>query len=567
TFFGTMHVEAEKSVEDEPAVNFQELAWPTPEHDLITSPYGYRTHPIYGYERFHTGIDISVGGQRGVDALAVGDGEVIGSTYMSGYGNTVIVNLGENDEGIQITALYAHLASRYVSVGQEVNAGTPIGEVGTTGAATGVHLHFEIRENGSPVDPLLWVSPEKEEIYEAEISLALGLKYLLKDWILPENLRDQAFAWQSLEEDIITVDSKGEAEARSEGSTKIQVFNESETVIAELSAVVGPSVAEIRLSGPDSVEVGEEAAFGAEILPEDAIDQSIEWKVLEDVKEAVIDQEGIFRSEMEGDYTIEAKALDGTNVTGIKKIKVESVDVVQVEDVEAERYLRNYLDLDEKEKITRDDLLGITSLDFANEKITDYSFLDEIPNLEEVFFIDSYPYEDLSILKNLTKLKRITIMEAPLKDISDIETLKELEYAAFYKTNIQDPSKIQTLENLKSLEISYNEILLDFSFLREMSSVETLRLQKSYANKDLSVLRNLTKLSRLGVGLSPLSDIKEILALKELEHLELVSTSISDVSVLRELERLKDVEVRGHEISNYQPLYDLRSESVNVYFD
>lgn len=133
--------------------------WPTPGYGRITSPFGYRIHPIYGYQRMHTGVDISVGGRRGVSTVAVGDARVIYSTYMSGYGNTVILDLGTDSNGNNVTALYGHMASRYVSAGQRISAGTAVGEVGTTGASTGIHLHFEIRINGSPKNPLNYVSP------------------------------------------------------------------------------------------------------------------------------------------------------------------------------------------------------------------------------------------------------------------------------------------------------------------------------------------------------------------------------------------------------------------------
>ncbi len=133
--------------------------WPTPGYARITSPYGNRIHPILGYQRFHSGIDISVGGRRGVNTIAVGFGEVIGSTYSGGYGNVVTIDLGLDDNGNRVSAVYAHLARRYVSVGDKVSPGTPIGEVGTTGMSTGIHLHFEIRINGNTVNPLSYVSP------------------------------------------------------------------------------------------------------------------------------------------------------------------------------------------------------------------------------------------------------------------------------------------------------------------------------------------------------------------------------------------------------------------------
>jgi murein DD-endopeptidase MepM/ murein hydrolase activator NlpD len=133
--------------------------WPVPGVARISSPFGWRTDPIFGGSRFHAGIDISTQGRAGFNAVAVGNGEVIDSRYSSSYGNMVTMDMGLDDKGNRVSAVYAHLARRYVSVGQRVIAGTPLGEVGTTGWSTGIHLHFEIRINGNPVNPLGYVSP------------------------------------------------------------------------------------------------------------------------------------------------------------------------------------------------------------------------------------------------------------------------------------------------------------------------------------------------------------------------------------------------------------------------
>lgn len=133
--------------------------WPVPGVSRISSPFGWRIHPIYNTERFHSGIDISTQGRTGFDAIAVGYGEVIESRYSSSYGNMITVDMGLDDDGNRVSAVYAHLARRYVSAGQGVTPGTPLGEVGTTGWSTGIHLHFEIRINGNPVNPLNYVSP------------------------------------------------------------------------------------------------------------------------------------------------------------------------------------------------------------------------------------------------------------------------------------------------------------------------------------------------------------------------------------------------------------------------
>ncbi|MFZ7131627.1 MAG: murein hydrolase activator EnvC family protein [Eubacteriales bacterium] len=132
--------------------------WPMPGYTYISSSYGWRTHPITHLPNFHTGIDLPTSGRRGVSALAAGYGEVIKSTYASGYGNYVILDLGIDSSGNRISAVYAHLNKRYVGVGDTVTPGTPVGEVGTTGSSTGIHLHFEIRINGEHTNPLKYVS-------------------------------------------------------------------------------------------------------------------------------------------------------------------------------------------------------------------------------------------------------------------------------------------------------------------------------------------------------------------------------------------------------------------------
>lgn len=134
--------------------------WPVPGFPRVTSPFNpNRLHPILGYRRPHTGIDIGTQGRKGVDTIAVGFGEVIQSGWSGGYGNRITIDLGLDDNGNRVSAIYAHLEKRYVGVGQKVSPGTAIGEVGDTGLSTSEHLHFEIRINGTPVNPLKYVSP------------------------------------------------------------------------------------------------------------------------------------------------------------------------------------------------------------------------------------------------------------------------------------------------------------------------------------------------------------------------------------------------------------------------
>lgn len=118
---------------------------------VVTSEYGYRVHPLQGVSKFHAGIDI--GAQAGQAIYASVAGTVATSTYNDSYGNYVLINHGSGN-----ATLYAHMSSSAVSAGQYVSQGQVIGYVGSTGWSTGPHLHFEIRLNGSTVDPLQYFS-------------------------------------------------------------------------------------------------------------------------------------------------------------------------------------------------------------------------------------------------------------------------------------------------------------------------------------------------------------------------------------------------------------------------
>jgi len=113
----------------------------------ITSPFGSRVHPIYGTVRMHTGIDI--GASSGVAILAAADGVVASAGGMGGYGNATVI-----EHGASLATLYGHQSVILVSEGERVSAGDTIGRVGCTGACTGPHLHFEVRIDGDPVDPM-----------------------------------------------------------------------------------------------------------------------------------------------------------------------------------------------------------------------------------------------------------------------------------------------------------------------------------------------------------------------------------------------------------------------------
>lgn len=121
------------------------MIWPI--EGEITSPFGWRVHPITGDARFHSGIDI--GGDYGDPIHAAAAGQVIYSGWISGYGYAVII-----DHGGGISTLYGHNEALAVSEGQMVAQGQVIAYCGSTGNSTGPHCHFEVREGGEPVEPL-----------------------------------------------------------------------------------------------------------------------------------------------------------------------------------------------------------------------------------------------------------------------------------------------------------------------------------------------------------------------------------------------------------------------------
>lgn len=133
------------------------MLWPTLESSYITSPYGSRLHPIQGVVKNHDGIDI--GGNTGDPIYASADGIIIYSDFNTGgYGNMVMIDHGLNDEGIKIVTLYAHGNKLLKNVGETVKKGDIIMEMGSTGNSTGPHVHFEVRENGTHVDPKKYLS-------------------------------------------------------------------------------------------------------------------------------------------------------------------------------------------------------------------------------------------------------------------------------------------------------------------------------------------------------------------------------------------------------------------------
>lgn len=122
-----------------------QLGWPV--SGEITSPYGYRVHPIWGTTIYHSGIDIGV--DEGTPVHAADSGIIVWSGWMGGYGYAVVI-----DHGNGLSTLYGHNSELAVDEGQSVSKGQVVAYAGSTGNSTGPHVHFEVRENGDPVDPM-----------------------------------------------------------------------------------------------------------------------------------------------------------------------------------------------------------------------------------------------------------------------------------------------------------------------------------------------------------------------------------------------------------------------------
>lgn len=125
------------------------MTWPLPGYYGISSYFGNRLHPVLKVYKMHTGVDIAGAGCNGKNVVAAANGKVITAGWISGYGYTVMI-----DHGGGIVTLYAHSQKLLVKKGDTVKAGDVIMLVGSTGYATGPHVHFEVRVNGKYVNPL-----------------------------------------------------------------------------------------------------------------------------------------------------------------------------------------------------------------------------------------------------------------------------------------------------------------------------------------------------------------------------------------------------------------------------
>jgi murein DD-endopeptidase MepM/ murein hydrolase activator NlpD len=122
-----------------------QLLWPV--SGPITSPFGMRMHPVYGRPILHAGIDIAAA--QGTTIAAAADGRVIVAGYQGDCGKMVAI-----DHHGGLSTIYCHMSQIFVGVGQDVQRGQAIGAVGMTGDATGPHVHFQVMQDGHPVDPM-----------------------------------------------------------------------------------------------------------------------------------------------------------------------------------------------------------------------------------------------------------------------------------------------------------------------------------------------------------------------------------------------------------------------------
>ncbi len=126
------------------------LGWPM-QGGYVTSSYGFRVHPIYGYYGLHNGTDF--GGGCGVPLLAAASGTVVAKYYSSVYGNRLFVYVGKVN-GANLSIVYNHATGYRVNVGQRISRGQVVGTSGASGWSTACHLHFTVLANGRPVNPM-----------------------------------------------------------------------------------------------------------------------------------------------------------------------------------------------------------------------------------------------------------------------------------------------------------------------------------------------------------------------------------------------------------------------------
>ena len=126
----------------------------SPVDGYVTSPFGYRTHPIYHYWGLHDGVDFA--GGCGTPLRAAAPGKVVSSYFSDVYGNRLVIDNGAM-AGVGLATIYNHATTYTVGVGDQVTEGQVLGYEGDTGWSTGCHLHFTVMANGEAVDPMNWM--------------------------------------------------------------------------------------------------------------------------------------------------------------------------------------------------------------------------------------------------------------------------------------------------------------------------------------------------------------------------------------------------------------------------
>lgn len=142
---------AQKTANLENYLHHLPTLWPTETKFSISSDYGRRFHPVYHYYKIHEGVDI--GDRKGAPVYASASGVVTKAEWHSGYGNLIEINHGNG-----FSTRYGHCSKLLVKVGQKVSQADEIALMGSTGTATGPHVHFEVRINGTPVNPENYIS-------------------------------------------------------------------------------------------------------------------------------------------------------------------------------------------------------------------------------------------------------------------------------------------------------------------------------------------------------------------------------------------------------------------------
>lgn len=145
-----------QGIDDSGVTGGSNLLWPIP-GAKVTQYTGWRTHPVYGYRSCHTGIDLGAG--YGTPIKVAESGKVVNVGYGGPYGRYTLVAHGDG-----LTTFYAHQSAQLVREGEIVARGDVIGKVGSTGWSTGAHLHFEVREKGTPYDPMGWFGHSKRKV-------------------------------------------------------------------------------------------------------------------------------------------------------------------------------------------------------------------------------------------------------------------------------------------------------------------------------------------------------------------------------------------------------------------